>query len=170
MSQGWPTAGVLLDRADAGTLLHGWAAGCLSQVSYFTPLALNKSPLSAHCYCFSLNSSYETISRKQESALSPSAYWTSPALFSSWGLIRIQHNLPIDCWPFFQSPSTSVSWLRFLFGMSLAVPNWISFSRTCTALVREEKGLPLSCFRLLAFTLVPLLCARGISNLKPKHV
>lgn len=79
-----------------------WLHDAWAEVSHSIPLALNKCPLSACCYCFSLDGSYEAISRKQESALSPSAYWTSHVLFSLWGLIS-QHNLPIDCRPSFQS-------------------------------------------------------------------
>lgn len=93
---------VLLGGADPGCCYMGWLCDAWPQMSHSTPLALNKSRPSARCYCFSLDGSYEAIGRKQESALSPSAYWTSLALFSFWGLIRRQHNLPIDCCPSFQ--------------------------------------------------------------------
>ena len=93
---------LLLGRAAPGTLLCDLLRDAWAQMSHSTPLAPNKSPLSACHDCFSLDGSYEAISRKQESALSPSAYWTSLALFSLWGLIRRQHNLPIDCCPPFQ--------------------------------------------------------------------
>ena len=102
VSRGWPAAGFCWAglpqaRCCVDLLRDAWA-----QMSHSTPLAPNKSPLSACHDCFSLDGSYEAISRKQESALSPSAYWTSLALFSLWGLIRRQHNLPIDCCPPFQ--------------------------------------------------------------------
>lgn len=102
VSRGWPAAGFCGAGLPQACCCVGWLHDAWAQMSHSTPLAVNKSPLSAHCDCFSLDGSYEAISRKQESALSPSAYWTSLALFSLWGLIRRQHNLPIDCCPPFQ--------------------------------------------------------------------
>lgn len=143
VSWGWPAAGfcwtgLTPERCPMGQLHDGWG-----EMSHFIPLALNKSPLSPCCYCFSLDSSYEAISRKQESALSTSAYWTSPALFSLWGLIRKQHNLPIDYCPSFQSQVPESPGLDAYLHVS-SCPQLNAFSRTCMALVREEKGLPLS--------------------------
>lgn len=135
---GFCWSGLTQARFCTGCLHDAWI-----EMSHSIPLALNKSPLSACYYCFSLDSSYEAISRKQESALSSSAYWTSPALFSLWGLISRQHNLPIDCCPSF-SPEAPIPWLPLLFCMSLAIPNWLLFIRTCMALVKGEKRLLLS--------------------------